>query len=294
MESDHYNDQAIIGGCSVPVRVNRKSKAEPTTVNVNGILIGSSDVVIFAGPCAVESHEQLLETAKTVKSGGGMILRGGAFKPRSSPYNFQGLGDEGVKMLRDISREIGIPFVTEVMDTRKVEFVAEYADMLQVGSRNMHNYPLLKEVGLTRKPVLLKRGMMATIEEFLLSAEYILSQGNDQVVLCERGIRTFETSTRNTLDLSAIPMLKHLSHLPVIVDPSHGTGLRWMVPPMAKAAIAAGADGLIMEVHYKPDEALCDGHQSLSPDEFTQLMYDLKKIAQAVGREILMPQHAVV
>jgi 3-deoxy-7-phosphoheptulonate synthase len=294
MESDHYNDPAIIGGCSVPIRVNRKSKAEPTIVNVNGILIGSSEVVIIAGPCAVESHEQLLATAKIVKTEGGLILRGGAFKPRSSPYNFQGLGDEGVKMLRDISRKIGLPFVTEVMDTRKVEFVAEYADMIQVGSRNMHNYPLLKEVGLTRKPVLLKRGMMATIEEFLLSAEYVLNQGNDQVVLCERGIRTFETTTRNTLDLSAVPMLKHLSHLPVIVDPSHGTGHRWMVPPMAKAAIAAGADGLIMEVHYKPEEALCDGHQSLSPDEFKELMSDLKKISRAVGREILLPHPLVV
>jgi 3-deoxy-7-phosphoheptulonate synthase len=248
--------------------------------------VGSSDVVIIAGPCAVENHEQLLETARTVKTSGGVILRGGAFKPRTSPYNFQGLGEEGVKMLKNVSRETGLPFVTEVMDTRQVEFVAGYADMLQVGSRNMQNYPLLKEVGKIKKPVLLKRGMMATIEEFLLAAEYILNQGNEQVILCERGIRTFETSTRNTLDLSAVPMLKHLCHLPVIVDPSHGTGHRWMVPSMAKAAIAAGADGLIMEVHYKPEEALCDGYQSLSPDEFARLMADLKKIAQAVGREI--------
>jgi 3-deoxy-7-phosphoheptulonate synthase len=181
-----------------------------------------------------------------------------------------------------------LPIVTEVMDTRQVQFVAEYADMLQIGSRNMQNYPLLKEVGLLRKPILLKRGMMATIEEFLLAAEYILNQGNDQIVLCERGIRTFETTTRNTLDLSAVPMLKHLSHLPVIVDPSHGTGHTWMVPSMAKAAVAAGADGLIMEVHYKPEEALCDGHQSLGPDDFARLMVDLKKVAQAVGREISM------
>lgn len=217
-------------------------------------------------------------------------MRGGAFKPRSSPYNFQGMGEEGLKLLSAISKETGIPVVTEVMDTRQVELVASYADMLQIGSRNMQNYPLLKEVGMTKKPVLLKRGMMATVEEFLMAAEYILSQGNDQIVLCERGIRTFETSTRNTLDLSAVPMLKRLTHLPVIIDPSHGTGLRWMVPPMAKAAIAVGADGLIMEVHYKPEEALCDGFQSLSLDEFDLLMADMKKIAKAIGRKITVPK----
>ncbi len=286
MESNNYNDPAVIGGCSIPVRVNRKSKPDPTIVDVNGIRIGSAEVVIIAGPCSVENNEQLMETAKAVKSAGGMILRGGAFKPRSSPYNFQGLGEEGLKLLAEARKETGLPIVTEVMDTRLVQLVAGYADILQVGSRNMHNYPLLKEVGMLRKPILLKRGMMATIEEFLLAAEYILNQGNDQVILCERGIRTFETTTRNTLDLSAVPMLKHLSHLPVFVDPSHGTGHRWMVPAMAKAAIAAGADGLIIEVHYKPEEALCDGQQSLSPDEFTRLMTDLKKIAQAVGRDI--------
>ena len=286
MESDNYNDPAVIGGCSVPVRVNKKSKPDLTIVDVNGIRFGSKEVVIIAGPCSVESREQLMETAKAVKSAGGVILRGGAFKPRSSPYNFQGLGVEGLKLLQETRSETGLPIVTEVMDTRMVELVAGYADILQIGSRNMQNYPLLKEVGMLRKPVLLKRGMMATIEEFLLAAEYILNQGNEQVILCERGIRTFETTTRNTLDLGAVPILKHLSHLPVIVDPSHGTGHRWMVPPMAKAAVAAGADGLIMEVHYKPQEALCDGHQSLSPDEFTLLMTDLKKIAQAVGRDI--------
>jgi 3-deoxy-7-phosphoheptulonate synthase len=289
MESDEYNDPTTLGGYSVPIRVNRKSKPDQTEVNINGIRIGSSEVIIIAGPCAVESHEQLLETARAVKTAGGKILRGGAFKPRSSPYNFQGLGEEGLKMLRDISNKTGLPVVTEVMDTRKVEIVARYTDILQVGSRNMHNYPLLKEVGKHRKPVLLKRGMMATIEEFLLAAEYILNQGNEQVILCERGIRTFETSTRNTLDLSAVPMLKHLTHLPVIVDPSHGTGHRWMVPAMAKASIAAGADGVIIEVHFKPEEALCDGHQSLNPNEFAQLMTDMKKIAQAVGRDILLP-----
>ena len=286
MESNSFNDPTMIGGCSVPVRVDRKSKPDPTIVDVKGIKFGSAEVVIIAGPCSVENREQMMETAKAVKSAGGVILRGGAFKPRSSPYNFQGLGEEGLKLLQETRSETGLPIVTEVMDTRMVELVAGYADILQIGSRNMQNYPLLKEVGMLRKPVLLKRGMMATIEEFLLAAEYILNQGNEQVILCERGIRTFETTTRNTLDLGAVPMLKHLSHLPVIVDPSHGTGHRWMVPPMAKAAVAAGADGLIMEVHYKPQEALCDGHQSLSPDEFARLMTDLKKIAQAVGRDI--------
>jgi 3-deoxy-7-phosphoheptulonate synthase len=286
MELDQHFDTAMIGGCSVPVRVSRKSKSDPTIVDVKGIKFGSAEVVIIAGPCSVENREQMMETAKAVRLAGGVILRGGAFKPRSSPYNFQGLGEEGLKLLQEARRETGLPIVTEVMDTRMVGLVAGYADILQIGSRNMQNYPLLKEVGMLRKPVLLKRGMMSTIEEFLLAAEYILNQGNDQVILCERGIRTFETSTRNTLDLGAVPMLKQLSHLPVIVDPSHGTGHRWMVPPMAKAAVAAGADGLIMEVHYKPHEALCDGNQSLSPDEFSRLMTDLKKIAQAVGRDI--------
>ena len=262
-------------------------------MSIKGVQAGGSEILIIAGPCAVESREQLFETARSVKSDGANILRGGAFKPRTSPYNFQGLGEDGLKLLGIIREETGLPIVTEVMDTRQFEMVASYADMIQIGSRNMQNYPLLKEAGMCRKPVLLKRGMMATVEEFLLAAEYILSQGNDQVILCERGIRTFETSTRNTLDLSAVPMLKRLSHLPVIVDPSHGTGLRWMVPAMAKAAIAAGADGLIMEVHYKPEEAICDGYQSLDLNEFGQLMADLKKIAIAVGREISLtkPSH---
>jgi len=286
-------DKPVNGKFASQSKVSRKSNAD-TIVNVNGVQFGGSDIVIIAGPCAVESQEQLFQTARAVKASGANILRGGAFKPRSSPYNFQGMGEEGLKLLNTIRNETGLPVVTEVMDTRKVELVASYADMLQVGSRNMQNYPLLKEVGMSKKPVLLKRGMMATIEEFLLAAEYILSQGNDQIVLCERGIRTFETSTRNTLDLSAVPMLKHLSHLPVIVDPSHGTGLRWMVPAMAKAAIAVGADGLIMEVHYKPEEAICDGYQSLGPDEFAKLMADLKKIALAVGREILLPKSSPV
>jgi 3-deoxy-7-phosphoheptulonate synthase len=285
METKISSEQGLIE-CFVPMNADKKIKPEPIRVKVNGIEIGGREVIIIAGPCAVESMEQLTETAASVRKSGAKILRGGAFKPRSSPYSFQGLGEEGLKMLRDISIETGLPVVTEVMDTRQIETVCRYADMLQVGSRNMQNYPLLKEVGMTRKPVLLKRGMMATIEEFLLAAEYILSQGNEQIVLCERGIRTFENSTRNTLDLSAVPMLKKLSHLPVIVDPSHGTGLRWMVPTMAKAAVAAGADGIIVEVHYKPDEALCDGHQSIDLNEFGQMMKDLSRIAEAVDRSI--------
>jgi 3-deoxy-7-phosphoheptulonate synthase len=285
METKINSDQEIIERL-VPMKTNKSTKPEPLQVKVKDVLIGGPEVIIIAGPCAVESMEQLAETAVSVRKNGAKILRGGAFKPRSSPYSFQGLGEEGLKMLHEISIRTGLPVVTEVMDTRQIEIVSKYADMLQVGSRNMQNYPLLKEVGMTCKPVLLKRGMMATIEEFLLAAEYILRQGNEQVVLCERGIRTFETSTRNTLDLSAVPMIKHLSHLPVVVDPSHGTGLRWMVPTMAKAAVAAGADGLIMEVHYKPEEALCDGQQSLNLPEFAQLMKELGKIALAVGREM--------
>jgi 3-deoxy-7-phosphoheptulonate synthase len=288
METSHCSSSADIE-YSNPIRVSRKTKPDTTIVKTGGVEIGGTEIIIIAGPCAVESDEQLTVTAHAVKSGGARMLRGGAFKPRSSPYTFQGLGEEGLKMLRQVSNDTGLPVVTEVMDTRQVALVSEYADMLQVGSRNMQNYPLLREVGSQKKPVLLKRGMMATLEEFLLAAEYILNQGNDQVVLCERGIRTFEPSTRNTLDLSAVPMLKHLTNLPVIVDPSHGTGLRWMVPAMAKAAIAAGADGLIMEVHYKPEEALCDGHQSLALGEFETMMGDLRKVASAIGREIKLP-----
>jgi 3-deoxy-7-phosphoheptulonate synthase len=255
-------------------------------VNVKGIEFGGSNVVVIAGPCAIENWEQLHETAKIVKANGTKILRGGAFKPRSSPQSFQGLGAEGLSLLSLVSQKTNLPVVTEVMDTRQVELVAGHADLLQVGSRNMQNFPLLKEVGMCRKPVLLKRGMMATIDEFLLAAEYITSEGNDQVILCERGIRTFETSTRNTLDLNAVPLLKQRSNFPVVVDPSHGTGHRWMVPSMAKAAIAARADGLIIEVHYHPETALCDGMQSLNSEEFTLLMKDLRKIAEAVGRTI--------
>lgn len=274
-------------GVKVPEKVSANARPEKTIVEVAGVKVGGSGIVVIAGPCAVESSEQLFETARSIKTGGAKILRGGAFKPRSSPYSFQGMGEEGLKLLAQIRKETGLPVVTEVMDTRQVDMVASYADMIQIGSRNMQNYPLLKEAGKCKKPILLKRGMMATIEEFLLAAEYILTQGNDQIILCERGIRTFETSTRNTLDLSAVPMLKHLTHLPVIVDPSHGTGLRWMVPALSKAAVAVGADGLIIEVHNDPEKALCDGQQSLSLPEFSLLMTGLKKIAQATGRDIL-------
>ena len=270
----------------IPTLVGLKKNQKTTIVNVNGVEFGGSKVVIIAGPCAVESQEQLFATARSVELNGANILRGGAFKPRSSPYSFQGLEEEGLKLLSQIRKITGLPVVTEAMDTRQIELVAGYADMIQIGSRNMQNFPLLKEAGICGKPVLLKRGMMATIEEFLNAAEYVLYHGNDQVVLCERGIRSFETSTRNTLDLSAVPMLKNVTHLPVIVDPSHGTGVRWMVPAMAKAAVAVGADGLIMEVHYNPEEALCDGEQSLSLDEFEKLMSELPKITEAVGRQI--------
>ncbi len=269
-----------------PDLVRRSSRPEGTIVDVNGIKIGGKEIVIMAGPCAVESEEQLSETAKSVRAGGASLLRGGAFKPRTSPYSFQGLGKEGLEMLDRARKQTGMSVVSEVMDTRQVETVAKYADMLQIGSRNMQNFPLLKEAGRTSKPILLKRGMMATIEEYLNAAEYVLSQGNTQVVLCERGIRTFESSTRYTLDLNAIPVLKQRTHLPVIVDPSHGTGIRSLVPTMARASIAAGADGLLMEVHYRPEEALCDGSQSLYPEEFGMMMEDLRKIAEAVGRSI--------
>ena len=273
--------------------VSREVKPNSTVLNIQGIQIGGSEVVVMAGPCAVESREQLLATAKAVKTSGARILRGGAFKPRKSPYSFQGLEEEGLKLLASIRQETGIPIITEVMDTRLIDLVCAHADILQIGSRNMHNSALLKEVGLSRKPVLLKRDMSATIEEFLLAAEYILKQGNHQVILCERGIRTFETSTRFTLDLSAVPMIKRLSHLPVVVDPSHGSGHWWMVPPLAKAAIAVGADGLMVEVHCNPEEALSDGPQSLRPDKFDRMMKDLVKVARSIGREITLQSPAL-
>jgi 3-deoxy-7-phosphoheptulonate synthase len=271
---------------------DRESKPEGTLVDVRGVVVGGRTIVVMAGPCAVESPEQLLATARAVQASGASILRGGAFKPRTSPYSFQGLQDEGLELLKWVSGETGLPIVTEVMDTRKVEQVCAYSDMLQVGSRNMHSYPLLEEVGRTDKPVLLKRGMSATIDEFLFAAEYVLKAGNEQVVLCERGIRTFEQSTRNTLDLNAVPMLKRLTHLPVIVDPSHGTGHWWMVPWMSRGAVAVGADGLLVEVHPAPDQALSDGAQSLKPERFDAMMREVEAVAQAVGRTVDHPLHA--
>lgn len=266
---------------------SRSFRAERTVVDVgDGILIGGERIHVMAGPCAVESREQLLTAAEKVKAAGATILRGGAFKPRTSPYSFQGLGEEGLKILAEAREKFGLKIVTEVMDIRTLPLVAEYADIIQIGTRNMQNFDLLKEVGKINKPVLLKRGLSATIEEWLMAAEYILTNGNFNVILCERGIRSFETYTRNTLDLSAVPVVKHLSHLPVIVDPSHGLG-RWkFVAPMCRAAIAAGADGLLVEVHPNPAEALCDGAQSLTPENFAAMMDDLRRIAAAVGRTL--------
>ena len=273
---------------SAPKLVSRQTSAMDTVINVNGIEIGGSEIVIIAGPCAVENREQLLATAKAVHRAGANILRGGAYKPRTSPYSFQGLGEEGLRYLDLARKETGLPVVTEVMDTRQMELVCEYTDIIQIGSRSMHNFPLLKEAGKCRKPVLFKRGLMATIDEYLNAAEYILSEGNREIILCERGIRTFETSTRNTLDLSAVPVLKRRTHLPVIVDPSHATGHSWLVPAMAKAAIAVGADGIMVEVHNKPLEALSDGPQSLYPEEFVQLVKEIDNIAKAVGRRLYL------
>jgi 3-deoxy-7-phosphoheptulonate synthase len=264
---------------------SREFKDFDTTIKVKDIIIGGKEVIVMAGPCVVENEQQIFETAHQVKALGAKILRGGAFKPRSSPYSFQGLGEEGLKLLAQAGKETGLAVVTEVMSVDQIDLIAKYTDIFQVGARNMQNFVLLTELGKTKKPILLKRGMSATIEELLLSAEYILSQGNYEVILCERGIRTFENYTRNTLDLSAIPAIKRLSHLPVIVDPSHATG-RWrLVSPMAKAAIAAGADGLLIEVHPDPKSSLSDGAQSLKLDTFAQLMKELRPIIQAVGRE---------
>lgn len=266
--------------------VSKEFKPENTVINLNGLKIGTKRIVVMAGPCSVENYETVLEVAKAIKKAGAAVLRGGAFKPRTSPYSFQGLGEDGLKYLRSAARKVGLKIITEVMDPRDVGLVERYADILQVGARNMQNYNLLKEVGFSKKPVLLKRGMMSTIIELLLSAEYILSNGNFNVVLCERGIRTFEDQTRFTLDLSAIPVIKSLTHLPVVVDPSHGTGKWNLVGPMSKAALGAGADGLLIEVHPRPEEAFSDGAQSLLPSKFLSLMEELKKIAHAVGREI--------
>ncbi len=266
--------------------VSREWKKETTLISVRDKVIGGEHLIIMAGPCSVESREQILETAKGVLQYGADVLRGGAFKPRTSPHTFQGLGYDGLKLLKEASEATGLPVVTEVMDTRDVEIVSEYADILQIGTRNMQNFSLLREVGQLRKPVLLKRGMSATIEEWLQAAEYICVEGNPNVILCERGIRTFETYTRNTLDISAIVAAKQLSHLPVIADPSHGTGKRSMIIPMALAAVTAGADGLMLEVHPNPSKALSDGAQSLTIEEFGELMQRLEPIASAVNRKL--------
>jgi len=265
---------------------SREFKKESSVIDIGGVKIGQKEVVVIAGPCAVESLGQLKKIAKAVKKSGAEILRGGAFKPRTSPYSFQGLGEKGLEYLRKVSDTTGLPVVTEVMDPRNVDLVDKYADAFQIGARNMQNFDLLKEVGRTKKPIILKRGMSATIKDLLMSAEYILSSGNFNVILCERGIRTFEDVTRNTLDLSAVPVIKKLSHLPVIVDPSHATGNWEFVPSMACAAVASGCDGLLIEVHYNPEEALSDGIQSLKPDNFDELMKSLRKISRSVGRTI--------
>ena len=265
--------------------VSREFKPENTVVDVRGVKIGGEELAVIAGPCSVESREQLRETAEAVKNAGAQFLRGGAFKPRTSPYDFQGLAEEGLKLLREIGDEYDLRVVTEIVDVNDVELVSKYADVLQIGARNMQNFRLLQAVGKGNKPVLLKRGLAATISEWLNAAEYIMSEGNDDVIFCERGIRTYETFTRNTLDLSAVVAIKEQSHLPIIVDPSHGTGRWQMVQPMARAATAAGADGLIVEVHPHPEVALSDGDQSLKPKHFKAMMEDVKKIASAMGRK---------
>jgi 3-deoxy-7-phosphoheptulonate synthase len=265
---------------------SRNFRPSGTTVKVNGVEIGATKIVVMAGPCSVENEEQINRVAEQVASAGATVLRGGAFKPRTSPYSFQGLGEQGLRLMRDAADRHGLLVVSEVMDAAQIPMIAEYAHILQVGARNMQNFNLLRELGDQQKPVLLKRGISATIEELLLSAEYILAGGNYDVILCERGIRTFESYTRNTMDISAIPVVKKLSHLPMIADPSHGTGRRDKVLPMARAAVAAGADGLIIEVHDNPDKALSDGAQSLFPDQFRELMDQLRIIAPAVGRTL--------
>ncbi len=269
-----------------PFKLASKETKPRSVVKVGGVEIGNSQFVVMAGPCSVETREQILLSAEQVKKAGAHILRGGAFKPRTSPYSFQGLEEEGLKLLAEAREKTGMPFVTEVISPGDVKLIEEYSDMFQIGARNMQNFALLKEVGKSAKPVLLKRGMSCTYKELLMSAEYIMSQGNYNVVLCERGIRTFEDYTRNTFDLAAVPALKELSHLPVVVDPSHGTGVRSLIPPMAKAAIPAGADGLIIEVHPNPEKAFSDGAQSLTPEQFTKLMNDLQRYAPLENKHL--------
>lgn len=267
-------------------RASRDFHPQDTLVPINGVTVGDKALVIAAGPCAIESREQLFEAAYAVKEAGAQALRAGAYKPRTSPYSFQGLGEEGLKLLAEVRRETGLPVITEVTDPQLVPLVTTYADVLQIGARNMQNYALLHAVGEAQRPVLLKRGLMSTIEELLMAAEYILSHGNNRIILCERGIRTFEPYTRNTLDINAVPLIKQLSHLPVFVDPSHGTGKWELVEPVSRAAVAAGADGLIIEVHPHPEVALSDGAQSLKPERFAALMQNLRPVAEAVGRTL--------
>lgn len=269
---------------------SREFHPEDTVIHVGDVAVGGNEVVVIAGPCSVENEAQIIQTAHAVKAAGASMLRGGAFKPRTSPYDFRGLGAEGLRLLAKARAETGLPIVTEVLSVADLDVVAEYADVLQIGARNTQNFLLLEAVGKTQKPVLLKRGMSTQIEEWLLAAEYIMAQGNEQVMLCERGIRTFETITRNTLDLSAVPVVKRLSHLPIIVDPSHGTGKWYLVPSMMLAAVASGADGLIVEVHPNPDHALSDGSQSLTFENFSAAMPKLARVAEAVGRTVRAPQ----
>ena len=271
-------------------QVSREWRDEPTIVTIApGVSFGGNEVPVIAGPCSVESEAQIIRSAEIVRAAGGTALRGGAFKPRSSPYSFQGMGLEGLRLLVRAREETGLPIVTEAMDDEGARLVAEYADCIQIGARNMQNYSLLKAVGRLGKPVLLKRGLAATISELLLSAEYILSEGNNQVILCERGVRTFDPAVRNMFDLTLIPMVHGLSHLPIVADPSHGTGLRDMVMPMARAGVAAGADGILVEMHPNPDRALSDGAQSLYPDQFNELMQQLRGVAAAIGRSVPTP-----
>ena len=267
-------------------RANRMFHPEDTVVDVGGVKVGGKKLVVMAGPCSIETDDQMNEVASSVKASGAGILRGGAFKPRTSPYSFQGLAEKGLNMLENAGKNNGLPIVTEIMSADKIDEFVDKVDLIQVGARNMQNFSLLKELGKTRVPILLKRGMSATIEEWLMAAEYIMSEGNENVILCERGIRTFETYTRNTLDLSSVLAVKKKSHLAVIVDPSHASGMWWMVEPLAKAAVAVGADGLMIEVHNDPENAWCDGAQSLKPQKFEHLMSDLKNIANIVGREL--------
>jgi len=265
---------------------SRDFHPEDTKIKINGITVGDKQVMVMAGPCAVESREQIIETAKAIKNAGAHILRGGAFKPRTSPYAFQGMGEEGLKLLAEAKNETGLPIITEAMDIQSIDLVAKYADIVQIGARNMQNFKLLKEVGKIDKPVMLKRGMSATLNEFLMSAEYIMSEGNEKVILCERGIRTFVEYSRNTLDLNIVPVLKRMTHLPVVVDPSHGTGKYEMVKPMAMASVAAGADGLMVEVHPRPEDAVSDGDQSLTFQRFEDMMKGIGPVAEAVGRSL--------